>query len=80
MADLNVAYENIPEEPKKVKGFIGFFPKVKSIYEDGHFHDIVFREAHYESTKEFLNKWAIENNIVYIAIVEINVAEGDGLQ
>jgi hypothetical protein len=62
-------FENIPEEPKKIKGFIGLY-----INND---------ETDYESTALYATKEdliSIINPTKLLAIVEINATEGEGLQ
>ena len=58
--------ENIPEAPKKIKGFIGLFPNGDSTI--------------MQPTVEELKKHYFNTYVDFIAIVEINAIEGEGLQ
>jgi hypothetical protein len=62
--DFQKHFENVPEEPKKIKGFI-------AVFDDGHSTTI-------HATKEIIFNTFNRNKIV--AIVEINATEGEGLQ
>jgi hypothetical protein len=65
-SEIEEHYENIPEEPRKIKGFIGVFINGDST---------IMKPTVEELKKRYFNTYAN-----FIAIVEINATEGEGLQ
>ena len=61
-------FENVPEEPKKIKGFIGVFTD----------NDGMYRFTQGYQTKESLLEFSKDNKIH--TIVPIEFIEGEGLQ
>jgi hypothetical protein len=64
--EFNKMFQNIPEEPKKIKGFIGVFTNGDST---------IMKQTVEELKKHYFNTY-----VDFIAIVEINATEGEGLQ
>ena len=65
-SEIEEHYENVPEEPKKIKGFIGIFPNGDSTI--------------MKLTVEELKKHYFNTYVDFVAIIEINATEGEGLQ
>jgi hypothetical protein len=65
---FNLFFENVPEEPKKIKGFIGVFTN----------NDGMYRFTQGYQTKESLLEFSKDNKIH--TIVPIEFVEGEGLQ